>query len=402
MVSTFFGKNTVRDIQEIMNIVFQLVGKCDDSNPSSIPLEMIRQWERQGLITYLGETQDIRPVVAKSSCIVLPSKYKEGVPRILLEAMSMGKPIITTDISGCKECIKNPRDLNGLQVGENGIMVTPKDSNSLAQSMRYFLSLAPCQQERLGQSGREYAQNRFDIKKTIEFYKHKVAQYCKTQKKLVFISNTSFGMSNFRLEILQALHEDGYDIHIIAPQDPSTQKLIDQGFCLHPIAINSKGLNPLEDLSTLLSIYNLLKAIDPSMVFSYTIKPIIYGSIACNLLKIPTIAITTGLGYVFIQGGIKKKFLRKFVCSLYRIALQKTQEVWFLNNDDRETFLSHRIISKDKAFLLDSEGVNTTYFAPQESKKQEVIFTLIARMLWDKGVGEFIEAIRLLKNELKL
>lgn len=385
-----------------MNVVFQLVGKCDDSNPSSIPLETIRQWEQQGLIIYLGETQDIRPVIAKSSCIVLPSKYKEGVPRILLEAMSMSKPIITTDISGCKECIKNPRNLNGLQVGENGIMVTPKDSNSLAQSMRYFLSLAPCQQEQLGQSGREYAQNRFDIKKAIGFYRQKVARYCKTQKKLVFISNTSFGMSNFRFEVLQALHKDGYDIHIIAPQDPSTQKLIDQGFCFHSIAINSKGLNPLEDLSTLYSVYKLLRSIKPSLVFNYTIKPVVYGSIACNLLKIPNIAITTGLGYVFIQGGIKKQILEKFVCFLYKSALAKTQEVWFLNNDDRETFLSHHIIPQSKAILLDSEGVNTSYFIPQESKSQEIVFTLIARMLWDKGVGEFIEAIRLLKNELKL
>lgn len=402
MVSTFFGKNTIGDTQEIMNIVFQLVGKCDESNPSSIPLATIRQWEQEGLITYLGEIQDIRPVIAKSSCILLPSKYKEGVPRILLEAMSMSKPIITTDISGCKECIKNPLDLNGLQVGENGIMVIPKDSGSLAQSMRYFLSLTPYQQKQLGQSGREYAQNRFDVKKTIEFYRQKVAQYCKTQKKLAFISNTSFGMNNFRLEVLQALYQDGYDIHIIAPQDSSTQKLIDQGFCFHPIAVNSKGLNPLEDLSTLLSIYKLLQAIDPSMVFNYTIKPIIYGSIACNLLKIPNIAITTGLGYVFIQGGMKRKILRKFVCSLYKFALHKTQEVWFLNSDDKETFLSHHIISKDKAFLLDSEGVNTAYFAPQEGTNQEIVFTLIARMLWDKGVGEFIEAIRLLKNELKL
>lgn len=384
-----------------MNVVFQLVGKCDNSNPNSISPTTIKQWEQEGTIVYLGEFQDIRPIIAQTSCIILPS-YREGIPRTLLEAMSMGKPIITTNASGCRECIKNPLDLNGLQVGENGIMVNPKDSNSLTLAIRYFLSLTSHQQEQLGQSGREYTRDRFDIKKTIKFYRQKVAQYCRNQKKLAFISNSSFGMSNFRLEVLQALHKEGYDIHIIAPQDTSTQKLIDNSFSFHPISINPKGINPMEDLSTLSSLYKLLKQISPSLVFNYTIKPVIYGCLACNLLKIPNIAITTGLGYVFIQGGAKRKILRNFVCSLYKFALRKTQEVWFLNDDDRDIFLSHRIISKDKTFILDSEGVNTDYFVPQEIKSQKIVFTLIARMLWDKGVGEFIEAIRLLKNELKL
>lgn len=383
-----------------MNIVFQLIGKCDDSNPSSISIDTIRQWEQEGLITYLEESQDIRPIIAQSSCIVLPS-YREGIPRTLLEAMSMGKPIITTNVSGCKECIKNPQNLDGLLVGENGIMAETKNPNSLAQAIQYFLSLTPQEQKQMGENGRKYVLERFDISKTINFYKRKVSQYCKDKKSLAFISNTSFGMSNFRLEVLQALYQDGYEIHIIAPQDASTQKLIDNRFFFHPITINSKGLNPIEDLSTLCSIYKLLKSINPSLVLNYTIKPVIYGSIACNLLKIPNIAITTGLGYVFIQGGIKKQILKNFVCFLYKSALTKTQEIWFLNNDDRRTFLSHHIISQSKAILLDSEGVNTSYFIPQESKSQEIVFTLIARMLWDKGVGEFIESIKLLKNELK-
>lgn len=372
---------------------FQLVGKCDDSNPSSIPLETIKQWEREGIITYLGETQDIRPIIAQSSCIILPS-YREGIPRVLLEAMSMGKPIITTNVSGCKECIKNPQNLDGLLIGKNGIMVEAKNPNSLAQAIKYFLSLTSQEQKQMSKAGREYVLERFDISKTIDFYREKVNQYCKNGKSLAFISNTSFGMSNFRLEVLQALHKSGYEIHIIAPQDTSTQKLIDNGFCFHPIAINSKGLNPFEDLATFFSIRRLLKHINPSLAFNYTIKPVIYGSLACNLLKIPNIAITTGLGYVFIQRGMKKKILKSLVCLLYKIALFKTQEVWFLNNDDKEVFLSHNIINPDKAKLLDSEGIDTKHFSPQEKQSQDIVFTLIARMLWDKGVGEFIEAIK--------
>lgn len=378
-----------------MKISFQLVGKCDNSNPSSIPLEIIRQWEKDGLITYLGELQDIRPIIARSSCIVLPSKYKEGIPRVLLEAMSMKKPIITTNISGCKECIKNPYSLDNLLVGENGIAIEHCSPNNLSKAIQYFLSLTVNQQKQMGENGRKYAQERFDVSKTIKFYKQKINQYCSKQKVLAFISNTSFGMSNFRLEVLQALNQEGYDIHIIAPLDSSTQKLKENGFYFYPISINSKGLNPIEDLYTFLSLYKILKKIKPSLVFNYTIKPVIYGSFACNILRIPNIAITTGLGYVFIQGGIKKKVLKNFICLLYERTLKKTQEVWFLNSDDRNTFLYHHIIPKNKAVLLDSEGVNTSYFLPQEKQTQEVIFTLIARMLWDKGVGEFVEASKL-------
>lgn len=376
-----------------MNLSFQLIGKCDNSNPSSIPLKTIKQWEAEGLIEYLGESQDIRTIITQSSCIVLPS-YREGIPRALLEAMSMQKPIITTNVSGCKECIKNPQNLDGLLIGENGIMVEAKNPNSLTQAIKYFLSLSPQEQEKMGKNGRRYVLERFDIRKTINFYRQKVSQYCKDRKSLAFISNTSFGMSNFRLEVLQALYQDGYEIHIIAPQDASTQKLINNSFFFHPIAINSKGLNPIEDLSTLCSIYKLLKHINPFLVFNYTIKPIIYGSIACNLLSIPNITIVTGLGYIFINGNIKKQILKKLVCFLYKIALSKTKEIWFLNNDDKETFLSHYIIPQSKAVLLDSEGVDTSYFTSQEFKSQKIVFTLIARMLWDKGVGEYIKAIR--------
>lgn len=381
-----------------MNPIFQLIGKCDNSNPSSIPLEKIKEWEREGIVSYLGETQDIRPIIAQSSCIILPS-YREGIPRVLLEAMSMGKPIITTNVSGCKECIKNPHKIDNLLVGENGIMAEAKDSHSLSQAIHYFLSLSLDEREQMGARGRVYAKERFDIQKTIQTYKQKFQTYAKGGKTLAFISNTSFGMSNFRLEVLQSLHQEGYTIHIIAPHDSSTQTLIDNGFIFHPLKVNSKGLNPIEDLTTLLSIHKIIKTIAPSLVFNYTIKPVIYGSLACNLLSIPNIAITTGLGYVFIDGGIEKQILKNFVCTLYKIALRKTQEVWFLNDDDKDTFLSHHIVPQDKAMLLDSEGVDTSRFSPREENPKDITFTLIARMLWDKGVGEYIEAIKSLKEQ---
>ena len=112
---------------------FQLLGASDCENPSAISKMQILEWQKQGIIEYLGSTSDVRPFLESSSCVVLPSFYKEGVPRVLLEAMSMGKSIITTNIAGCKECVAPPfTPYENLLIGQNGILIPPKDINALA------------------------------------------------------------------------------------------------------------------------------------------------------------------------------------------------------------------------------------------------------------------------------
>ncbi len=124
------------------------------------------------------------------------------------------------------------------------------------------------------------------------------------------------------------------------------------------------------------------------------------------MLNIKNICVITGLGYVFIPHGLKKKILKSFVCLLYKIALRKTHEVWLLNQDDLQAFLRNHLVSKDRVKLLDSEGVDTEHFAPIKEIKEgmnaklneESSFVLIARMLYDKGVLDLIKAIRILKE----
>ena len=101
----------------------------------------ILEWQKQGIREYLGSTSDVRPFLESSSCVVLPSFYKEGVPRVLLEAMSMGKPIITTNIAGCKECVAPPfTPYENLLIGQNGILIPPKDINALALAISLLIS----------------------------------------------------------------------------------------------------------------------------------------------------------------------------------------------------------------------------------------------------------------------
>ncbi len=132
---------------------FYLLGPLD-SNPSAIDETQVKEWHNEGIINYLGETQDVRPFIEKSSVYVLPS-YREGTPRTVLEAMSMGRPIITTDAPGCRETVIH---------GKNGFLVPVKDANALAEAMETFI-LQPDLIPMMGRESRKLAVEKYDVRK---------------------------------------------------------------------------------------------------------------------------------------------------------------------------------------------------------------------------------------------
>jgi glycosyltransferase involved in cell wall biosynthesis len=136
---------------------FQLLGKRDERNPTVIPQKDIDLWQSEGLIDWLGETEDVRPFIAKADVVVLPS-YREGLSRSLLEAAAMGKPLIATDVVGCREIVEH-------QV--NGLLVPVKESKGLAEAMIWMI-LHPELREKMGQAGRIKVEQEFDERKVIE------------------------------------------------------------------------------------------------------------------------------------------------------------------------------------------------------------------------------------------
>lgn len=141
-------------------VEFRLLGPFDSENRAAIPEQAIREWEREGLLRYLGKTDDVRPFIASCDAVVLPS-YREGVPTVLLEAMAMQKPIITTDVPGCREVVAD---------GENGFLVPAKDPQALARSFETFVALSHEEKEKMGRTGRQLAVSRFDEKIVTEAY----------------------------------------------------------------------------------------------------------------------------------------------------------------------------------------------------------------------------------------
>jgi len=129
-----------------------------DSNPSSIPQETLDEWHRSGILEYLGSSGDVRPFIESHTVNVLASYYREGVPRSLLEAMSMSRPLITTDSPGCREAVED---------GQNGFLIPPRDAGALAEAMEKFI-LDPNLIRRMGWRSREMALETFDVRKVNE------------------------------------------------------------------------------------------------------------------------------------------------------------------------------------------------------------------------------------------
>ncbi|MFM5366360.1 glycosyltransferase family 4 protein [Aeromonas veronii] len=217
------------------------------------------------------------------------------------------------------------------------------------------------------------------------------------QKKIILVANTAWSMFNFRHGLLIRLINDGYQLTIIAPRDEFSDKLRGIGCAVVDLPMEAKGTNPLQDLKLIYTLYRLYRQILPDFIVHYTIKPNIYGSLAAKWAGMPSLAITTGLGYTFVNDNL----VAKVACGLYKLAFRFPKEVWFLNEDDRQVFLQHQLVSQDKAVLLHGEGVDLSHFAPQAMPVPDgkVRFLLIARMLWDKGVGEYVEAARIVRQQ---
>ena len=145
---------------EFPDTVFQLLGPLGVSNRSAVMQDDIDTWQDSGVIEYLGETDDVRPMVESADCIVLPS-YREGTPKTLLEAAAMSKPIIATDVPGCREVVID---------NVSGYLCKARDVDDLMQSMRRFIELSDGERERMGIAGRKMVETKFDERKVIDRY----------------------------------------------------------------------------------------------------------------------------------------------------------------------------------------------------------------------------------------
>ncbi|WP_323073098.1 glycosyltransferase family 4 protein [Mycetohabitans endofungorum] len=213
--------------------------------------------------------------------------------------------------------------------------------------------------------------------------------------RVVLVANTLWSIVIFRPGLLRTLVGMGIDVVVMAPVDDTLPRARELNVRVIPLELSAKGTNPLHDLGLVRTLVTRYRALKPDLVFHYTIKPNIYGSIAAKLAGVPCIAVTTGLGYAFVNTNLVVRVAKV----LYRFAFRFPREVWFLNGDDRQDFIVQRLVDPVKTQVLPGEGIDLAHFAPRAAGMPDgkMRFLLIARMLWDKGVGEYVEAARLVR-----
>lgn len=214
--------------------------------------------------------------------------------------------------------------------------------------------------------------------------------------RIAIVLNTSWNIYNFRMSFVRELLAQGHEVHTIAPNDDFTHLLKEAGCVHHPVKMDSRGANLIKDSALIFELLFIYKRVKPNVVLHYTIKPNVYGTIAAAILRIPTVNNVCGLGTVFL----KKNMVSAFALFLYKISFRFANKVFFQNSDDQKLFVEQKLVPAAVVDLLPGSGINLSRFTPAAFKRNDQFtFLLISRLITDKGILEFIDAVRKLKAE---
>lgn len=214
--------------------------------------------------------------------------------------------------------------------------------------------------------------------------------------KILILTNNFGGLHSFRKEVVKAIRDDAHEVIISAPFDPKKEFFEEIGCRSIDTRFNRKGMNPLKDFSLMLYYRKLLKKEKPDVVLSYTIKPNLYGGMACQLCGVPQIVNVTGLGSAVENPG----WLQKLTILLYKIGLRKANTVFFQNKANMEFCKKHKMV-KGNIKLIPGSGVNLQYHTirPYPEEKEPIRFIFISRLLREKGIEEYLGAAERIKDK---
>lgn len=220
------------------------------------------------------------------------------------------------------------------------------------------------------------------------------------KKRILYVGNYTRDFYFYRLALAKAARGAGYEVHVAMPDGKESEQIRAEGFPLHIIPLNRKSAHIGREIITIKSLYNLYRSVRPDLVHHHTIKPVIYGSLIARVTKVPAVVSSvTGLGYVFVSKGWKARLLKKGVMLGYRIAFgHKNLRIIFQNPDDQTALVKSKVIDKKFTTVIRGSGVDVKKFSPtiKSSGAPTIVFT--ARMLWDKGIGEYVEAAKCLRR----
>ncbi|MBR5240246.1 MAG: glycosyltransferase family 4 protein [Clostridia bacterium] len=215
-------------------------------------------------------------------------------------------------------------------------------------------------------------------------------------KKILIFANLDMGLYNFRKELLETFLKKGYEVYISLPMGPRVKDMEAMGCKFIETPVDRRGMNPIADLKLFFKYRKILKQVKPDVVLTYTIKPNIYGGLACRMAKVPYLSNITGLGSAVHNGGVVAKILMM----LYRRSAKFASCLFFQNSQNLEFFKEKKAIAKNYV-LLPGSGVNIKEYTYEKypSEETNLSFLFIGRLMRDKGVGELVEAARNIRKD---
>ncbi len=217
-------------------------------------------------------------------------------------------------------------------------------------------------------------------------------------KKIIIFSNTSWSLYNFRKNLISELLKKNYKVIILSNKDRTTKKLQKMGCVFHSISLERRGVKIISEFYLLLKIYLIIRKISPDVIFNFTIKPIIYGSLVSRILKIRTLNTLDGLGASY-EINIFKRGILNFMLNLSQ---KKVEKFFFVNSFDLNFFVNKKFVNKKKAVLINGTGIDLSFFKYKKNIIQgKIKFLLISRLLYSKGVIDYLNTAKILTKKFR-
>ncbi|OZI42987.1 glycosyltransferase family 4 protein [Bordetella genomosp. 4] len=222
-----------------------------------------------------------------------------------------------------------------------------------------------------------------------------------TAPRLLFVVNNPAFFLSHRLPLALAAQRAGYEVHVATMAGDSVSRIEGYGLTHHAIPMTRSGKNPVQELRTVWALYQLFRRVRPDVVHLVTIKPVLYGGIAARLAGVPAmVSAISGLGFVFVAKGAKAALVRQVVAMLYRLALgHRNSRIVFQNGNDRDVLQGLGAVRDEQVVMIRGSGVNLSDYAAVAEPPPPVVALMVARLLRDKGLQEFVEAARILRRE---
>lgn len=221
--------------------------------------------------------------------------------------------------------------------------------------------------------------------------------------KIVLFANTEWYLYNFRRSLALALRDAGHDVLLLSPDGPYGEKLRSLGLRWHPLPMDRRSLNPLREGLLFVHLWRLLRREQPEVVHSFTIKSAVYGSLAARLAGVPArVNAVAGMGYVFISDSLNARVLRPLVRTLLKLALGgRNARLVLQNPDDVALFARAGLVDESQVRMIPGSGVDCSRFLPDPNRQVELRLRVLlpARLLWDKGLAEYVQAARVMHSQ---